>query len=473
MSRLFTLDAFYEAAFQTDHDFNIVDCNARAVEILRTPSIQALHGRNAADLPFEHELSAEFPTYLRERLTVVPFVVIEARVRRDDKTTFWAEIVTHRLDDGAYLVTLRDISARIESLQHAEAANERLRAMLRDRMEFVSNVSHELRTPLTSMSYALANLNRGICGILSEKAIGYIERLRVDVNRLMATVHDLLDLRQLENGTLTLHCTHTPLHHLLKTSVKALAIQAEMKQQTFRLEAIDTELYGFVDRQKLERVFFNILANAVKYTPEYGTITARLYRQENVGVIEVDDNGIGISSEDLPRVSQRYFRVGSHVTGTGLGLSIVRELTELHHGTFAITSPVPQTSQGTRITLTLPLCAPPTTYIVADDPIFTETLSVTLRPLGHHLQTVTLNDILKERLTATVPMNFIFDGDLSQSTVVNAICTLRRLPTFAQSPIIILTDSMDTPMRNECERWRTSVRSRSISAKELSDLLAY
>ena len=152
MSLSVTLDALYEAAFLTDEQFRILDCNDRAVELLRVANKQALIGRSIADFPSENVLADEFPTYLKERLTAVPFVVIECRMPRDDGSLFWAETVTHRLSDATHLVTFRDVSARVASLHRAEEANERLRAAIRDRMEFVSHVSHELRTPLTSMS---------------------------------------------------------------------------------------------------------------------------------------------------------------------------------------------------------------------------------------------------------------------------------------------------------------------------------
>ena len=374
MSLSVTLEALYEAAFLTDEHVQILDCNQRAVEVLRATSKASLIGRSIADIPADYALSAEFPTYLKERLTAVPFVVIECRTTRDDGTAFWAESVTHRLENGTHIVTVRDVSARVESLHRAEEANERLRAAIRDRMEFVSNVSHELRTPLTSMSYALTNMLRGICGTLPEKAVGYLERLNVDVKRLQTTVNDLLDLRQMENGTLTLHCETIPLSHLLKESAQALLIQAEMKHQNLTLETPQQEFYVQADRHKIERVFFNIFSNAVKYTPESGTIQARLYADESFASVEIDDNGIGIPPEALPRVSQRYFRVGDQVTGTGLGLSIVREITELHHGEFQVLSPVPGTSQGTRITIRLPRCQAPDLFIVSTDSTFCETL---------------------------------------------------------------------------------------------------
>lgn len=473
MSLELALEVLYEAAFHTDSRFRILDCNARAVEILRAESKESLLGRIATDIPSDHALAADFPTCLCERLTAVPFVVIECRVTRDDKSRFWAETVTHRLADGTHLITLRDISARVESLQRIEEANERLRALLRDRMEFVSNVSHELRTPLTSMSYALTNMQRGICGTLPEKATDYLKRLQVDVKRLLTTVNDLLDVRQMEHGTLTLHATLTPLHCLLESSASALRIQAEEKQQTLTVLPIERECYALIDRPKFERVFFNIFSNAVKYTPEGGTIVARLYRKDSTVFFEIDDNGIGIPKEALAHVSERYFRVGDHVSGTGLGLSIVREITELHQGALAIASPVPGTSCGTRITITLPESAPPEVYLITDTPAFTATWREVLWSSGQSIHTLSPNDVPQFSTAFTATSQFIIDGSLPESVITSIVCQLRRTQTTLQSPILILSDAMNPLMRRDFARWRALVRPQTISGEDLRTLLCF
>ena len=473
MSYRLSLNSIYEAAFLTDGDFRITDCNARAVEILRSNTRERLIGRYFSDIPSDNVPGDDFPTYIKERLTAVPFVVIEHRISRDDGNRFWAETVAHRLSETAHLVTIRDVTARVESLQRVEEANERLRAAIRDRMEFVSNVSHELRTPLTSMSYALTNMLRGICGTLPEKAVGYLERLQVDVKRLLTTVNDLLDLRQMENGTLSLRCTLLPVGQILSETISALQIQAEAKQQTLHLVPFSCERYVYADKHKLERVFFNILSNAIKYTPENGQITARFYAKNGFITIEVDDNGIGIPQKALPRVSQRYFRVGEQVAGTGLGLSIVREITELHKGKFQVESPVPSTTSGTRVTISLPASRAPQTILVSSDAAFIEHITHVLAPIGHDLQTLSLTKALPDALAAnTAPLaRVIFDGTASENAIVDAVCQMRRMPALAQLPLLVLVSSMEPLMRREYAKWRVDIRPHTISAEDLCALV--
>ena len=467
------LDAIGEAAFVTDADFRVIDCNARAIELFRAPNREALIGLTATDFPNDHDLSAEFPTYLRERLTAVPFVVLENYAKRLDGSTFVAETILHRLEDGRVFVTLRDVSVRVESLHRHEEANERLRAAVRDRTEFVSNVSHELRTPLTSMSYALTNMTRGVCGPLPQKAMDYLGRLQVDVKRLLTTVNDLLDLRQMENGTLTLRKTFVPLAHLLADAADALSIQAQTKGQTLAVAPAPREIYAEADCHKIERVFFNILSNAVKYTPEGGAIHASVRAEGDNAVIAVDDNGIGIPPEALPRVSQRYFRVGDQVAGTGLGLSIVREIVSLHGGTLHIQSPVPGTACGTRVTVTLPACPGPEALIVSGDDTLIADLSAQITAMGLRPRPDRdALDIPGECRGRPAPAGILLDGALPESCLSDLICQIRGDATLARVPILLLSPTpIDDSRRAEYTRMRVTVRPYPLPSSTLRDLL--
>ena len=447
------LEDLPEALFLTDSAYRVLDCNSRAAELLRAPSREALLGRSLATIPAEHDLNAgEFPTNLPDRLKAVPFLTLENRLTRDDGTRFFAETTLHRLAEDRLLFSIRDVTVRTESLHRLAEANERLRATIRDRMEFVSNVSHELRTPLTSMSYALANLRRGLCGPLPEKVQAYLERLQVDVKRLMTTVNDILDLRQMENGTLTLRKRCTPLQRLLADSANALLIQAETKHQTLTVEPRQAELYALVDSDKFERVCFNILSNAVKYTPERGTIRARLAEEPGFALIQVDDTGIGIPPEALPRVSQRYFRVGAQVAGTGLGLSIVREIAELHGGSLTVESPVPGQACGTRVTVRVPTCQPPLAVILSGDDAFIAPLEAQLHALGYSTFANRQAIDLARECAQRTPDRFLLDGSLPPSCLSDWICQIRSAPALANIPILLLAPALDPARRAEYAR---------------------
>ncbi len=436
------LDAIYDATFITGPDGVILDCNWRAIDFFRAPPSDSLHGH------YIHTLFTCNPsrmmTEVGARLQDHPFLVLECRAKRFDNTSFVAETAVSRSlpGKGHYLFCVRDITLRTESKQRLEEAVERLRKNDRDRMEFVSNVSHELRTPLTSMIYAVNNMLRGVAGPLPDKAIAYLERLQIDAQRLMTTVNDILDLRQIENHTLTLTLTTVPLNTLIQTVVDVLRIQAEAKSITLTRHETPREYFTGADRQKLERVFFNIIANAVKFTPEGGAvaITTGLDPENPTRIrVTVDDNGIGIPPEALPQVARRYFRVGDHIAGTGLGLAIVREIIDLHGGAMTIQSPVPGATAGTRIDLRLPAAEPPQVYIASTDPARLQTLADLASSLGFGTRPDPDCRMILRNCLQSPPALLLLDASTLAASAGEIALQIRDQPHLAKLPVLLLT----------------------------------
>lgn len=442
------LDAFYEAVLLTDGDGLIRACNERAKIIFHIHHDATLVGRNLVSLFVHPQQGLDFLSEIKTHLFAEPFTLIEARLAREDGCSFIAEVAVHRQSESQMMISMRDITVRVEALRHLEEANERLRMTDRDRMTFVSNVSHELRSPLTSMSYALTNMQRGICGELSEKAKAYIERLQTDVKRLLLTVNDILDMRQIEMGTLKLHKTSASLTKLLTESIEALHIQAEAKQQTLTIKTCEDDCFAMVDTHKIERIFSNIIANAIKYTQAGGTIEASIQRVADAACVVVDDNGIGIPPEALSRVIQPYYRVGDHVAGTGLGLSIVKELVELHQGSLKIFSPVPNQTTGTRVQVNLPLAKRPMWVILSGDEAFIENLTQMANLMGcvANPDREALN--IENFCQTFVPSRFFIDGALPESSVEDMIYQIRRCARLSKTPIVILAPQDFDPLRN-------------------------
>jgi PAS domain S-box-containing protein len=364
------LESVYDGVLITDRAGTILDFNVRAEEFFRMDEARLL------GLPVVELLSGADDTLvetIQSRLETHRHTLIEARCNRADGSSFPAEIAVNRLAldaEGQLCFFVRDISVRKRVLDELESAVERLQAHDRARMEFVSNVSHELRTPLTSMIYAVSNMLRGVVGPLPDKAVLYLERLEADCKRLLATVNDILDLRQIESHTLTLAKARLPLGPLVQTGVEALRVQAEAKRIKITLPTPAREWFALCDGQKMERVVLNVVGNAVKFTPEDGEVTVTVEPdpgQEGWGCISVCDTGVGIPKEALPKISQRYYRVGEHAAGSGLGLAISREIVELHGGHLDIISPVPGTDRGTAVRIRLPLVPSPMIVVVMPD----------------------------------------------------------------------------------------------------------
>lgn len=469
-----TLDALYDAVFLTDPNAVILDCNQRAAEHFHLGDRTLLLG-----VPLYLLFAGHYQRFLDElhkHLSDHPFLLLECRALRFDKTSFIAEIAVSRaaLSQGFYLFSVRDITIRAQEKLRLQAAVERLEAGNRDRMDFVSNVSHELRTPLTSMIYAVNNMLRGLCGVLPDKAIEYLKRLQGDERRLMTTINDILDMRQIENNTLTLHRTPTPITRLLTSVIEALRIQADLKKIVISLHAPDHELFLSADSQKLERVFFNVIANAVKFTPEGGHIDIHLAQdpvRPTLCRILINDDGIGIPPEAIPYIARRYFRVGEHVAGTGLGLAIVREIVELHGGTFAAHSPVPGTERGTQIELQFETIPGPEVVIVSGSEETLYALKQHIAGAGYTVTTDNDGRQIIEHCHDTTPALFLIDATFAESFARETIVRLRETPITSKVPIIVLSDITQPDRIQGYARMHVEILSPDYRPKDLQTLL--
>ncbi len=258
------------------------------------------------------------------------------------------------------------VAERTAELSQAVA---RLESHDRARSEFVANVSHELKTPLASMRFGTRNLLLGVAGTLPDEAQQRIAILEQECIRMHRTVEDILDLSRIEAGITTMSRVRMPLAELVRRSVGMLDAQAEARNMNLRLSVPDG--LGFVecDPAKMERVYVNVIGNAVKFTPPGGTVEVSLERE--VGppaglVLRVIDDGIGIAPHHLGKVTTKYYRTGEQVSGTGLGLYLARQITELHGGRLDIASPPPGRNSGTMVCLQLPAVAPALLLIVGN-----------------------------------------------------------------------------------------------------------
>ena len=230
-----------------------------------------------------------------------------------------------------------------------------LRRLERVRKDFVANVSHELRTPLTSI--------KGFCEALREgalsdpvKSIRFLEIIETNAIRLENILTDLLQISQLESGSLRLKCGRMEIKPLLDSVLVLLKPSADYKKQLLIVDLDDGAKTLFADSHRIEQVFINLIDNAIKYTPEGGTITIKTsINGERQFEIIVWDTGIGIPLKAQPRIFERFFRVDKGRSreqgGTGLGLSIVKHIVELHEGTIHLES---GPNQGSKFIVRIP-----------------------------------------------------------------------------------------------------------------------
>ncbi|HZQ35163.1 MAG TPA: PAS domain S-box protein, partial [Dehalococcoidia bacterium] len=247
-----------------------------------------------------------------------------------------------------------------ESAAARDAALREAQEALRVRDEFLASVSHDLRTPLATLK-GLAQLlhRRATRGptVESEMVAHQTETMERSVERMARLVDDLLDLARLESGRV-LELALEPLELVALARRVALEHQRTAPYHRIVMETDTEALNGVWDGGRLERVLTNLIGNAVKYSPQGGTITVRLTSSaDDAGSwaeLAVADSGIGIPAEDLPRVTERFFRASNAgvVKGTGIGLATVRQIVEQHGGSIAIRS---AEGAGTTVTVRLPL----------------------------------------------------------------------------------------------------------------------
>lgn len=206
--------------------------------------------------------------------------------------------------------------------------------------QFVQMVSHDLRTPLTSVQSYLDLLGRGVYGNLSDAGTQKLALLNKSVDRLVNMIRDLLDIERWEAGHLKIAIGETTLQSIVEQSLEAVNSHKEVKKVTINTPSEDMQLRG--DAERLVQVVINLLHNAIKFSPDKGTIDLKAKKENGFVEIEIKDEGPGIPTELQKTVFERFKQVSETDAtvkkGTGLGLAICKAIVEAHGGTIGVTS---------------------------------------------------------------------------------------------------------------------------------------
>ena len=332
-----------------------------------------------------------------------------------------------------------------------EVANEELKKLDRLKSQFLAHVSHELRSPLTSIKGFAENLLVGVTGTITKQQEHYLQRIQANSGRLTRMIANLLDRAKLEAGKMEICCDHFPITQIAKDVIEQLTPVATANSQTFTLKSPHHNLMVYADTDKVHQVMTNLIENAIKYSPEGGSILVKidLHGPHQVR-ISIIDTGEGIPPEALPSLFTPFFRVkrdqGMTVQGLGLGLSIVKQLVELQGGALSVES---EKGKGSKFHFTLPVGQahqPPTPVdpskccrilVVDDDPDIQQFLLDRLRLDGYSAEPAMNGYSALEFL-----QQHIFDGvildiglpDMSGLTVLKDI--RKKQPNL---PIIMVT----------------------------------
>lgn len=274
------------------------------------------------------------------------------RFERSDGSVL--DFATVPLPDGAVLLSYLDVTASINMERALRERNEALETADRLKSEFIANVSYELRTPLNTIIGFTEILAGQYFGDLNDRQTEYAGGILESSNRLLMLIDDILDLATIEAGHMSLELDSIDLKTVLSSTLGLIRERA--RQKSIELEDNCPEDIGTIvaDERRLKQALFNILSNAVKFTPENGSIRLSAQRQDGNVVLTTSDSGIGISAEDQERVFEKFERGSSaeaRRSGAGLGLSLVKSFVELHGGTVELRSAA---GAGTEVTCTLP-----------------------------------------------------------------------------------------------------------------------
>jgi signal transduction histidine kinase len=276
---------------------------------------------------------------------------IVARIERRDGMMI--DMTTMPLPDGATLVTFQDVSDTVNVERALREKNEALEAADAIKIDFVHHVSYELRSPLTNIIGFANLLGDPAFGKLSEKQHEYLGYITTSTNALLALINNILDLATIDAGAMSLNLSSVDIRASMQEAAEG--VQDRLLKDNIRLDIKAAPGIGSftADQRRLRQILFNLLSNAVGFSPAGTSVALAAERRTNAVVFTVIDHGPGIPPEAKDKVFDWFETdsMGSSHRGTGLGLSLVRSFVELHGGTVTIDSTL---GQGTTVTCVFP-----------------------------------------------------------------------------------------------------------------------
>ncbi|MGQ4646117.1 ATP-binding protein [Lyngbya aestuarii] len=368
-----------EVIFETDADGQWTFLNTAWTNLTGFKVVESL-GKNFLDYihPQDQELHRELWRSLIEGQK--GSIRQELRCLTKAEESRWIEIRAHAqlLINGSILGisgTLQDITERLytEALEkekvrleteivEREQRSEMMRAALDKEKELgelksrvITTISHEFRTPLTTIQSSSELLENYADKLVQEKKRKHFQKIGKSVAHMTKLLEEVTLFDEAEAGQLVFNPIPLNLENLCLEIVEELQVDVD-DQHTIALWSQGDNTKAIVDQKLLRQILTNLLSNGVKYSPQGGTVNLELICQDDQAIFRVEDHGIGIPSEDQPRIFESFYRAGNAGTirGTGLGLAIVKKCVDLHQGRIKLESEV---GIGTTFTLILPLNA--------------------------------------------------------------------------------------------------------------------
>ncbi len=313
------LDSGLDAVVALDAEGAVAYANRAATDLLQRPKSELMGSAFGWLLPNEQVLAA-LRSSRDEGLTRT--LTIERTANE------WLRVsVAPILGDGGWsaLVVIHDLSD--------------VKRMEQVRREFIANVSHELRTPLAGIKSVLETLEAGALQD-EDAAREFVSRADIEVDRLVQLVEELLELSRIESGEVPMARESVDLSTVTRDATQRQRHRADRAGLDLRFECGDVTPEVVGDAERLERVVVNLISNAIKFTPEGGSILVTCETGEDSVAVSVIDTGVGIDSDNLDRVFERFYKAdrSRREGGTGLGLAVVKHTVEAHGGAVGVES---------------------------------------------------------------------------------------------------------------------------------------
>ncbi len=404
----------------------------------------------------------------------------EYRIIRADGEVRWIRDRAFSIkNEQGQVYRVAGIAEDISDRKHAEAqlqqTNEQLLRATRLKDEFLASMSHELRTPLNAILGMTEALQEDVFGAVSDSQRHALQTIESSGGHLLALINDILDVAKIESGQIELNLSATAIAPLCEASVSFVKQQALSKDIKIQLDLSPSVPRMLLDERRMRQVLINLLNNAVKFTPEGGEITLKVEPLSHdsspslttsvTGVRwSVQDTGIGIAAEHLPKLFQPFVQIDSALNrqfeGTGLGLSLVKRLVELHGGEVGVTS---QLGVGSCFSITLPMktvgsslsLIPPDTsdhplsaselesspliLLAEDNPANIQTLSSYLSAKGYQLLLAKDGAEAIQQAQGQQPNLIIMDVQMPGMDGLEAMQRIRQQSWGSDIPIIALT----------------------------------
>ncbi|GGZ24656.1 hybrid sensor histidine kinase/response regulator [Echinicola pacifica] len=279
--------------------------------------------------------------------------------------TWWAYIIYALMFSGLLYGVRKYTLIGIHKKHQLEVEHltmEKTEELHQMKLRFFTNISHEFRTPLTLILGPLEQLLK-YSGEYSatERSRMYV-LMQKNARLLLKLINQLMDFRKIDQGKMKLYLIEENISKFVEDLAEPFQLIASSKDISFEVEVPDQEIIGLLDRDKVEKILYNLLSNAFKFTPKGGTVTLKIERNRNsklaggdTVVIAVQDTGVGIPEDRVGKVFERFFQAnekGSSSMGTGIGLSYTKSLVEMHQGAITFVS---KHKQGTTFWVELPL----------------------------------------------------------------------------------------------------------------------